>query len=83
MKSKKIYLEHIPDRLITEKEVAFAVGLSHGTIREKVKARTFPPPVQASERCVRWRLSDVLAWIEALPKVESLPSDGEVVTDPA
>ena len=54
-----------PERLIRRREVEAIVGLKTTSIYKHMKAGTFPRPVQVSAGAVRWRLSDINAWIAA------------------
>ena len=54
------------DRLVRLREVAAMVGLSKATIYRKVRAGEFPAPVSVGSQSVRWRESDLQAWIAAL-----------------
>ena len=40
-------------------------GLGRSTVYALVKAGRFPKPLRLGPRAVGWRLSDVLAWLEA------------------
>lgn len=60
---------HAPDspmrlpRLMHIKEVMVTTGLGRSTIYKKIKEGTFPPPLQISPGCVRWKDLDIAAWI--------------------
>ena len=56
------------DRLLTAADVQAVVGLGHATIYRRIAAGTFPRPRRLSPGCVRWRLSAINAWLEALPE---------------
>lgn len=58
------------DRLLKLSDVEATIGLGHSWIYEKIRAGQFPAPVKLSERCVRWRESEVSAWIAGLSKCE-------------
>ena len=53
------------DRLLRRHEVEQLVGLARSSLYAKVAARDFPAPVKIGERGVRWRASDIAAWIES------------------
>lgn len=56
-------------RLMTKRAVAEAVGVSGETLRRKVRDGLFPAPVRlgpTKRHPVRWKESDVLAWLGAL-----------------
>lgn len=58
------------DRLLTPAELAQMLGLSVQTIYNRLnEGRPLPPHVRIG-RLLRFRLSDVLAWIAALPTHE-------------
>ena len=56
------------DRLLPLTQVQEIVGLKHATIYRRIAAGTFPRPRRLSPGCVRWRLSAINAWLEALPE---------------
>ncbi len=58
-----------PDRLIDKRELKTLVGLSHQHILRLEKAGNFPRRIQIAENSVRWRLSDILNWIDVRSKV--------------
>ena len=51
------------DRLLRRREVEQMTGLSTTTLYKCMKDGTFPKPVRLTVRAVRWRLSDINAWI--------------------
>lgn len=69
---------HGQEVLLTSKEVLRITGYkSPVTIWRKVKGRTFPPPLQLSPQTIRWKKSDIDAWLASLPRSPSLHSDVE------
>ena len=54
-------------RLLRRSEVLELCGISRSTLYELMDLELFPRPVRISRRAVRWRLEDVLAWIESRP----------------
>lgn len=53
----------VPDEFLTDLQVAARYGIGQTTVwRWRKNDPTFPSPVHLSERCVRWRMSDLLAW---------------------
>lgn len=40
-------------------------GLGTATIHRRVKQSNFPAPCRLSERCVRWREPEIVAWIDS------------------
>ena len=62
------------DPLIDIKQVAPIVGLTKSPIFTRIKAGTFPAPVRLSRRASRWRLSSIVAWLDA--QTSELPAKG-------
>ena len=56
------------DRLLRISDVQEMTGLSRASVYKKVAEGLLPRPVRLSARCVRWRESELLASIEALPR---------------
>lgn len=54
------------DRLLRLRDVMHLTGLGRSTIYRKVKDSSFPVPVKVGQAAVRWKESDVTAWIESL-----------------
>ena len=63
------------DVLLTRPEVERRTGLSRSTIYRKMRDGTFPVPLKASDRAVRWRESDIRAYVDSRPR-----SYGETAT---
>lgn len=55
------------DRLIPLAEVEQIAGIRRSTIYARIKAGDFPQQRVLSRGCVRWRLSEIEAWMDALP----------------
>ena len=51
------------DRLLRLPEVLAIVRVSHSTFYAMIGRSEFPRGVRVGRRCVRWRESDVLAWV--------------------
>ena len=64
------------DGLLTCRDVEQLTRLSRSTILRKVRDGTFPAPVKAGKRALRWRESRIRAWIDLCP-----PSNGEAATE--
>ena len=58
--------ESIP--LINRHEVERQTGLSTSAIYVKMRRGIFPRPIKVGERAVRWRQSEITAWIESRPR---------------
>ena len=56
------------DRLLTRTEVERLVGLRHTAIYKLMREGKFPEPLRIGTKAVRWRLSEVEAWVDALPR---------------
>ncbi len=55
------------ERLLRRSEVETATQLSRSTIYRLMRAGLFPEPLQIGPRAVRWRESDLLAWLHDRP----------------
>jgi prophage regulatory protein len=53
------------DRLLKLSEVAQKISMGRTWIYDQIKADSFPKPLQLSPSAVRWRESEIDAWIEA------------------
>lgn len=49
-------------RLLKLTEVCELAGLGRSSIYRLTAEARFPAPVRVSDRCVRWRMADVLQW---------------------
>lgn len=57
------------DTLLTYAEVLKLTGIrSRSTIFERVQRGEFPAPLKISPGYVRFRESEILAWIDSLPR---------------
>lgn len=59
-----------PDYLLPAGEVQRLVGLSKSAIYRRMEENAFPRPRRLSGNCVRWRHSEIIAWMDALPVAE-------------
>lgn len=55
-----------PKRFLRLPAVMEAVGLARATIYKRVKAGTFPAPVQLGPRAVAWDQADIADWQASL-----------------
>ena len=55
------------DRLFRRREVEKITGLARSTIYRFMEQGSSPRPVQIGKVAVRWRQSDVTAWVESRP----------------
>ena len=56
------------DRLLRRSEVEARVGLSRSSLYRKMRGGTFPLPLKISERAVRWRETEVEAYLTSRPR---------------
>ena len=56
----------VMDKLMTARDVMAAVRLSRATIYNLLAAGEFPRPVRIGSKSVRWRASDIAAWVDSL-----------------
>ena len=73
MDNRSIENKSLPDRLLNVAEVGQFVGLSRAGIYKRLKAGDFPAALQVSPGAVRWRQSEVLAWIDSRQRVTHHP----------
>ena len=59
------------DRLLRRHEVEERTGLSRASIYRLMSQGEFPRQVRVSARGVRWKESDVTAWMQSRPEAES------------
>lgn len=64
------------EQLLTAQEVADKLRTTPSNLYRKIKSGKFPAPIQLSVRCVRWRESDVVHWLNNLPT--SVPSEANL-----
>ena len=66
------------ERLLRLREVKERTGLGSSTIYRYIQAGTFPAPVKIGGFTARWLESQVVAWINALPRLrpETTSSSG-------
>ena len=51
--------------MLKRREVQTMIGLGKTRLYQMVRAGEFPPPFQIGPRAVRWKESEVIAWLEA------------------
>lgn len=56
------------DRLLSLLEVERLTSLRSSALYLRCQRGEFPQPLRISSRCSRWKESEVLAWIAALPR---------------
>ena len=55
------------DRLLRRRDVERITGMSRASIYRLMQDGDFPRPVKIGSTAVRWKQSDIVAWIESLP----------------
>lgn len=53
----------LQDTLMRFEAVSQAVGLRRSAVYARIRAGAFPAPVRLGARCVRWRASDINAFV--------------------
>ena len=56
------------DRLLRRRQVEKITGMKRSTIYRLMQEGDFPRPVKIGPAAVRWRESEVNAWVESRPK---------------
>lgn len=54
-----------PYKILRRNEVENLIGLSRSAIYAAMDKGTFPRPIKLGARAVGWKLTDILAWLEA------------------
>ncbi len=55
------------DRLLRRRDVEKITGMSRSSIYRLMQEGEFPRPVRVGPAAVRWKASDITAWIESRP----------------
>ena len=55
------------DRLLRRRQVEEITGMSRSSIYKLMQNGEFPRPVKIGPTAVRWRASDITAWVESRP----------------
>ena len=67
------------DMLLRRQEVERIVGLSRSSVYRMMQSGDFPRSVRISPGAVKWRASDIKAWLETRPVTKSeLGPNGDV-----
>lgn len=61
-------MSHLPERIISAKELLTMVPYSLGWITQLEARDEFPKRLQLGTSRVGWKLSEVMAWIEERPR---------------
>jgi prophage regulatory protein len=65
--------QELPDRLIAERECRQITGVSRAHRWRMERAGKFPLRLSLGPKTVRWRLREVLGWMDTLTRVEGSP----------
>ena len=57
----------IDDRFLTRAEVEQRFSIARSTIYRLMRSGAFPEPIRVGPRAVRWRASDLDAWLASRP----------------
>ena len=58
---------NVNDRLLRRRQVEEITGLSRSSIYRLMRNGDFPSPVRVGPSAVRWKASDISAWLESRP----------------
>ncbi len=58
---------NVNDRLLRRRQVEDITGLSRSSIYRLMRNGEFPLPIKVGPAAVRWKASDISAWLEARP----------------
>ena len=56
-----------PEYLIDRPEVEKRVGLTRSSIYDAMRKGNFPLPLKVGPKAVRWRASEIEAWVDSRP----------------
>lgn len=56
------------DKLLRRQEVEAITGFACSSIYRLMRAGLFPEPVKIGPKSVRWRASEIEAWLASLPR---------------
>ena len=56
--------------LLTVRDVAFRLSMSVRNVWRKAETGEIPKPVKIGGKTIRWRVSDLQAWLASLPPHE-------------
>lgn len=62
------------NELLTCKQVLEIVPLTTSTLYRLMRQNRFPTPLKIGRRNVRWKRSEVLAWLDNCPRAEGEPA---------
>ena len=56
------------ERMLTRPEVEQMLGVSTATIYKWLGERKLPEPIRLGPRAIRWRLSELMKWLDEQPR---------------
>ena len=56
------------DKLLRRREVERITGVGRSSIYRLMQSGGFPRPVKVGPAAVRWKESDIIAWVESRPE---------------
>ena len=59
------------NRLLRRRQVEEITGIGRSSIYRLMKSGEFPQRVKVGRNAVRWRESDITAWVESRPEARS------------
>ena len=59
------------NRLLRRRQVEEITGIGRSSIYRLMKSGEFPQRVRVGRNAVRWRESDITAWVESRPEARS------------
>ena len=68
------------EELLTRAEVEEICKIKRSLIYKLMRAGGFPLPLWISPKCVRWRSSEVEAWLETRPRAEGEKAEAASVS---
>ncbi|MEE9249651.1 MAG: AlpA family phage regulatory protein [Alphaproteobacteria bacterium] len=54
--------------MLSARDVVARVGLHRSTIWKRVRAGTFPAPIQLGDNKIGWPEAEISAWLESRPR---------------
>ena len=59
------------DRLLRRRQIEEITGLSRSSIYRLMQTGDFPRPIRVGPAAVRWKASEITAWLESRPVARS------------
>ena len=56
------------DDLLNRKQVEELLGIKKSSLYSYMRQGDFPAPIRLSPKCVRWRRSEIEAWLASRPR---------------